>query len=261
MIRSGKSRDTDHHRLNKTTWVLENKIATGAIAGGLLAAVFGAAIPILLQSPHVPTGSIEVVNNYGVINARPAGPVKASTGDRISGSTPGGVPPLPPRTTRTCPVTALPPLGRHSANPTIVRMYVERAPGSGCWTTNTTVRNFPGTMSYLLGYRNTSNTTQRDVVVRFSLAPTLLLVSSTTTIADEDHPHGLTITSNNATGGGINIGTYPPGAVAWVSLDIATPFPNDMACGANVLRSVGGIQPQGLDVYFNTAEIKYQRQC
>jgi hypothetical protein len=231
----------------------------GSIVAVLLAAIIAPVTTNLLEHSPSHAGSITVINNFGTIKNYSNGPTRETVTNGNGPGLPGGVPPLPTQSKSVCPFQAK--LPSASSSPSVFVMYVEDKPGSGCWRTDTTVSNIPGTIAYLLGYRNTSHTLQTHVVIRVSLAPKLLLVSSSTLLDNSLNESGVLYQSNNIIGGGIDIGSYDPGGGAWIRIDVATPFPADLSCGQTIFSSVGEAAARGLDYFYNTAQFRVSKHC
>jgi hypothetical protein len=120
----------------------------------------------------------------------------------------------------------------------------------------------PGTiLKYLLTYRNTSSNEQENVVARISLAPGLLAVPNSTRLANGNHPNGERNEPNSLTDGGIIIGNYYPGGIAYITLEVAVSDSIYLSCGTNTFRSVGSIGARNIDVFYNVAEFQMLRSC
>lgn len=70
-------------------------------------------------------------------------------------------------------------------------------------------------VDFLITYKNTGTTIQNDVVIEDLLPSGVTYTSGTTFLANTTNPDGLLVGDNIASGG-INIGAYSPGAVAYI---------------------------------------------
>ncbi|MBQ3464265.1 DUF11 domain-containing protein [Candidatus Saccharibacteria bacterium] len=93
------------------------------------------------------------------------------------------------------------------------------------------------TVEYKITYKNTSNSTEKDVQIIELLGSDLKYIAGTTKLYNSNHKNGITLSSDDLTKTGINIGDYAPGAGA-VILFRAKVVDKNLGCGAdNVLRS------------------------
>lgn len=135
-----------------------------------------------------------------------------------------------------------------------------RVKGSTTWQTATTAK--PGqTVQYLITYQNTGNTNQNKVVVRDNLPPKLALVPGTTYLKNTTNPNGVLYNSDLVTAGGIVIGDYKPGGGAYVWFDVKLPTEANLACGNTSFRNVGIVKPEGMNEYYNTADVTVNKVC
>jgi uncharacterized repeat protein (TIGR01451 family) len=137
---------------------------------------------------------------------------------------------------------------------------VEKAGQSNAWTTQNTAN--PGdTLKYMITYQNTGNTTQNNVVIRDNLPPKMTLVPNTTVVYTTTTPNGSADTSNNITGGGIDIGSYLPSAGAYIVFEVKVPTVDQLACGQTEFRNVGIAHPKDMNEYYNTAITDVNKTC
>lgn len=137
---------------------------------------------------------------------------------------------------------------------------VEKLGQSNAWTNQNTAN--PGdTLKYMITYQNTGNTTQKNVVIRDNLPPKMQLVPNTTVVYTSTTPNGSADTSNNVTGGGIDIGSYLPGAGAYIVFEVKVPDATQLACGQTEFRNVGVARPEGMNEYYNTAITDVSKTC
>ncbi len=93
------------------------------------------------------------------------------------------------------------------------------------------------TVEYQIYYKNTSNVSEKNVQILDKLGSNQTYVKGSTKLYNVVNPKGLTITSDEITGKGINIGDYAAGAEAYIRFRV-TVKNNNLGCGAdNVLRS------------------------
>lgn len=130
-----------------------------------------------------------------------------------------------------------------------------------CWT-QVLAPVVPGaTIHYLITYKNTSASWQRDVGVGVNLAPGVNLVPNSTWIYNLTTPKGDEDSSNRIALGGISIGSYGPGEGAYVRFAVDLPLSGAMGCGLNDYRSVGVVQPAGFDQVYNTVIVDVNKGC
>ena len=135
-----------------------------------------------------------------------------------------------------------------------------RLKGDHNWVTSITAN--PGdTVQYEIVYKNTGNTDENNVVVRDTLPSGMTLVAGTTNLANATNPNGVLYTSDAVAGNGIVIGNYSPGANAFVMFDAKVPAADKLVCGDNQLRNVGMVQPEGMNFYYNTADVNVNKAC
>ncbi len=97
----------------------------------------------------------------------------------------------------------------------------------------------PGeTVDYLINYKNTGDIKQDNVTLKDTLPAGVSYVDGTTILHNSTTPNG-TKSSDNITKVGINIGTYTPGANAWVTFSAKVAGNDNLAkCGPNTLKNV-----------------------
>lgn len=131
---------------------------------------------------------------------------------------------------------------------------------NNAWSNDNTAQ--PGdTLKYMITYENIGNSAENNVAIGDNLPPNMTIVPNTTTIYNSTYPNGTPDTSNNITNGGIDIGSYNPGATAYVVFEAKIADASSLACGVNEFRNVGVAQPQGMDAYYNTAVTDVTNNC
>jgi len=127
------------------------------------------------------------------------------------------------------------------------------------WSGNNTAKA-TDTMRYIVGYQNTSNATQTQVVIRNVLPTNMALVAGSTTLYNNTNPGGVKLGSNAISAGGVVIGNYGPGANAYVTFE-ATFAADKLTCGNNEFRNIGYVRPQGLGEYFSSTVTTVNKDC
>ena len=125
--------------------------------------------------------------------------------------------------------------------------------GDTTWQTD--INANPGDkIEYLITFKNEGNTVLNHVIVGDNMPPNVTYINGTTMLKNGDNPNGLAITNDNVTKGGIDVGSYNPGATGyvWFQAQIGT----DLPAGCNSLQNVGLVRPQGMNEIFNTAIVK-----
>ncbi|HUD11163.1 MAG TPA: hypothetical protein VMS08_02030, partial [Candidatus Saccharimonadia bacterium] len=131
---------------------------------------------------------------------------------------------------------------------------------SNQWSANNTAQ--PGdTMKYLITYENDGNTTENDVAIRDVLPKGMTIVPGTTEVYNTAYPNGTPESTNDVTTNGILIGSYLPGATAYVEFDAKLPVASALTCGSNTFQNVGIAQPEGMEAYYNYAVTMVSNQC
>jgi uncharacterized repeat protein (TIGR01451 family) len=151
---------------------------------------------------------------------------------------------------------------RSVADVVSVNKYVRHAgQGASDWKTSTTAK--PGDdLEYKIRFKNEGNTTLNKVVVGDNLPNYNKYVAGSTKLYSGSHPDGLAISSDNISKGGIDVGNFMSGAEAYViikvKLDPITAYPR---CATYDMRNVGVVQPQGMQQYYNTAQVLIKVEC
>ena len=107
---------------------------------------------------------------------------------------------------------------------------------TGGW--NKTYATQPGeTVDYLIQYKNDAQTTtMNNVVVKDALPAGVTYIPGSTVLANGNFPTGKTASDNIATTNGLNIGSYAPGASAWVRFSAKVADNDSLSvCGTNTL--------------------------
>lgn len=134
-----------------------------------------------------------------------------------------------------------------------------RIKGTSAWSTSITAN--PGqTVQYLISYANTGNAVENSVVIGDKLPNGVTYVPGTSFVANDSAPNG-TAVADGVTTSGIAIGTYNPGANAFVIFNATLPSADQLACGSNLLRNIATAQPQGMNYYWNTADVTISKTC
>ena len=116
-------------------------------------------------------------------------------------------------------------------------------------------------LEYLISYRNTTDQQHDDVVLRAALPPGVRMVSGSTTWHNASHPDGVPATSDNVQGAGLNVGSYAPGANAWVTFRVVIPGTDEVDCGFSEYQMDGFAHPSGVAESSNTAVLSSYRGC
>lgn len=134
-----------------------------------------------------------------------------------------------------------------------VRVFSEKTPqfnvekkvrkhGDTEWQKNVTVN--PGDkVDYQIGYANTGETQQNDVIAKDTLPTGVTYQPSTTTLKNANYPNGNGQSfEDGVTTNGLNIGNYTPASNAFVRFTAQVAEEKDLPqCGNNVLRNTGFI--------------------
>lgn len=118
-------------------------------------------------------------------------------------------------------------------------------------------------VDFLITYKNTGSTVQKDVVLKDVLPQGMTYVSGTTYVANTTNPNGLKLDakSDTATTTGANIGNYAPGAAAYVKLTAKVNANDSLpACGLNTLTNKAEIQTDNGNKS-DTASVTVNKEC
>lgn len=143
-------------------------------------------------------------------------------------------------------------LMRVKANSVSIVKQVRKA-GETAWTTSNTAN--PGdTLEYMLTIKNTGNTSLKNVIAGDNLPPHMTYVNGSTKLKNALNPNGVAIKSDNITKGGINIGDYAPGSVAYVIFQVKVD--SNLNPGCTDFKNVGVVRPEGMNEFYNVALTK-----
>lgn len=119
----------------------------------------------------------------------------------------------------------------------------------------------PGeTVDYIIRYQNTGTITQENVVVKDALPTGVSYIAGSTVLANSNYPSGKTINDDVVTTG-VNIGTYAPGANAWVRFSAKVASNDNLAaCGANTLTNTARVTT-GAGTQTDTAVVTVNKTC
>lgn len=133
--------------------------------------------------------------------------------------------------------------------------------GPNDWKTSITAK--PGdSIEYMIRFKNEGNTQLNNVVVADNMPKYIGYVNGTTNLRNGANPNGLAINSDNLTKGGILVGNYLPEAVAYVSFKAKVdPIQAYEKCSDYDTRNVGIVKPQGMNDFYNTAQVIIKVEC
>jgi uncharacterized repeat protein (TIGR01451 family) len=119
-----------------------------------------------------------------------------------------------------------------------------RLNGQTDWNVNA-IEAQPGQkVDYQIGYQNTGNSNQDNVIVRDTLPANTTYVQGSTTLKNAIYPNGngTAVTSNAVVGSGLDIGGYTAGSNAFVRFTTTLPTNDQLeVCGKNTLRNTVSI--------------------
>lgn len=121
-------------------------------------------------------------------------------------------------------------------NPNFTTSKLVSKKGENKWVENYQAQ--PGeTVDYLLNYKNTGDTYQENVHIKDTLPAGMTYVAGSSTLGNAANPSGIK-TNDGVTTTGLNVGTYQPGANAWIIFSAKAPAEKDLECGDNKLKNV-----------------------
>lgn len=115
-------------------------------------------------------------------------------------------------------------------------------------------------VEYLITYNNTGETTQNNVIIKDKLPNGISYKNNSTKVANASNPNGINISSNEITGKGINIGSYSPGANAYITYSAKVAEAKDLKCGVNKLTNVASASTENGSKE-NTADVEVNVDC
>ena len=119
----------------------------------------------------------------------------------------------------------------------------------------------PGeTVDYLIQYKNTGEVRQDDVTFRDTLPEGMTYVNGSTKFGNSQHPNGTAASDNLTNGIGINVGSYAPGANAWVIFSAKADGTSALVCGENTLVNVAKVTTQGGSMQ-DDATVTVTKEC
>ena len=118
----------------------------------------------------------------------------------------------------------------------------------------------PGeTVDFLLKYKNTGTTLQKDVVMRDELPKGMSYVKGSTTLGNPTHPQGKPA-SDTVTTTGLNVGSYNPGQNAWVLFSAKVDSKEVLECGIRKLTNKLIVETNN-GSKSDTAEVTTEKDC
>ncbi len=230
-------------------WSLDNKLQFWGIVLAALGVVGGSVIvPIMFSGGG---NSARIGTNTGQVNV---GGTVNNYVTQENDPNPNG----PHVQSNSCPQV---PGASQSSSTTSIDLLVRPYENGECWARATTVGLTPSTIEFEIAYTNTSKMLQKDVVLGVKLANGLTIVPGTTYLASDSSPNGQHLDTDAIDTSGVVIGSYDPGANAFLAFRAETPSVGDLHCGSNRLRTIATVQPRGLNYFYNTADIDLTKTC
>lgn len=96
-------------------------------------------------------------------------------------------------------------------------------------------------VDFIVNYKNTSQVTMKDVVIKDVLPAGLTYVPGSSILANGNYPTGKTVSDNIVSSTGINIGTYAPSLNAWVRFSATVASSDKLVCGVNTLKNTAKV--------------------
>jgi uncharacterized repeat protein (TIGR01451 family)/LPXTG-motif cell wall-anchored protein len=127
--------------------------------------------------------------------------------------------------------------------------------GTTGWQKSVTVNNGDN-VDYLIGYKNTSNANEDDVMVNDKLPAGINYVAGSTQLTNAAHTSPLTLSDNLTNGTGVNIGGYTASSNAYVKFTAKVDDPT-LVCGTKTYTNTvrvdvnGGYKQDSADVVVN----------
>lgn len=119
-------------------------------------------------------------------------------------------------------------------------------------------------VDFLIDYENTGEIQHNDVIIRDVLPAGMTYIIGSTTYGNANFPEGVKAVDDitNTTGvTGINVGSYAPGANAWVVFSARVVDNDDLGtCGKNTLTNIVRISTDG-QTKQDTANVTVEKHC
>ena len=109
--------------------------------------------------------------------------------------------------------------------------------GTDTWSESVEAKS-GDTVRYRIHFKNTGNTTLKNVIIRDILPTGLTYVKGTTEIFNTAHPKGVTLSDKIVTDSGINLGDYAAEAGAWIYFNATVDQGISDKCSNTILRNV-----------------------
>ena len=97
-------------------------------------------------------------------------------------------------------------------------------------------------VDFVINYKNTSQATAKDVVIKDTLPAGLTYIPGSAVLANGNYPTGKTVSDNVITSTGINIGTYAPNLSAWLRFSATVADTSKLVCGANTIKNIASVE-------------------
>lgn len=131
--------------------------------------------------------------------------------------------------------------------------------GENTWSESYTAQ--PGeTVDFLLKYKNTGTTLQKDVVVKDTLPTGMSYVAGSSTLGNPTNPQGVKTSDEVITTTGLNIGSYNPGQNAWIIFSAKVDGKDAFECGTNTLTNKQTVETDN-GSKSDTADVIIKKKC
>ena len=118
-----------------------------------------------------------------------------------------------------------------------------RLHGTSAWAKNITAK--PGEkVDYRIGYDNTGQTQQNNVVIKDQLPAGVSYVAGSTTVKNASNPNSTKVNDTITTTQGLNIGNYAPRSNAFAYFTATLPNGDKLRCGQNVFNNIATVQTE-----------------
>ena len=135
---------------------------------------------------------------------------------------------------------------QEDTNPNFTVEKKVRVSGTSAWSGETITAEPGATVDYQIGYKNTGDTTQYNVIAKDTLPQGVRYIEGSTTVKNAAYPegNGLKVSSDSLpTTTGLNIGSYSTNSNAFVRFSATLPSNDELPlCGENILRNTAIIE-------------------
>lgn len=135
-----------------------------------------------------------------------------------------------------------------------------RKVGDTTWHESITVN--PGDkVEYVIGVKNISDTTLKNVVVGDRLPKHITYIPGSSILRNGNFPNGVAIGNDKVVSGGVDIGSYLPDAAGYVRFQAKVAEKAKLPCGKTTATNVGIVLPEDMPHKEDKADVLVKKIC